>query len=490
MRPGKEVVNSGDVSGSVSGIEPTVSQTINENNNINDPLKNTCTQPQVQNIVHDNINVTNESNGNNKQSPTPCKDSSTNLDQISKENIPQNISQTTSQNIQSKQEQQEFHERQYQQTDEQKEGKMPNYNPPDTPHKDSGTNMADLACLPQPTHLITHKPDITIHPCDDMPPECCLSDNDINLLDNVRHNDPYSVLGAHVRGNFKGDTLCVIRAWVRNARRVRVSCVSGSSFVLSNDNEPVEMFHRGAWLFEKAFYVCGGKMDTHAVSCHRLLYELKVTYHDDGEREWGGIRDAFSFPLLLQHNDLCFFQSGSCWHVDSLMGSHYKEVEGAKGTRFAVWAPTSQFVSVVGDWNGWDGRAHPMRKRHEFGVWEIFVPVAIPGMKYGYRIVPHDGGADMVKIDPYAQHFENPPGHSSIISTDDDAFKPESERFTWTDHEWMEKRKRIAYSGELKKQPISIYEVTYIYAFMCVCVCVCLRNTHTHLYPHICTPTS
>lgn len=105
------------------------------------------------------------------------------------------------------------------------------------------------------------------------------------------------------------------------------------------------------------------------------------------------------------------------------MGSHIITVDGVVGVRFAVWAPNCTCVSVVGDWNGWDGRAHPMRKRVEFGCWDLFIPGIGAGEKYGYRI-HSKSGADFIKIDPYAQEFEVPPKTASIISACDDAFKP------------------------------------------------------------------
>ena len=104
------------------------------------------------------------------------------------------------------------------------------------------------------------------------------------------------------------------------------------------------------------------------------------------------------------------------------MGSHIITVDGVAGVRFAVWAPNCICVSVVGDWNGWDGRAHPMRKRVEFGCWDLFIPGIGPGEKYGYRIHAKNG-TDFIKIDPYAQEFEVPPKTASIISGCDDAFK-------------------------------------------------------------------
>ncbi|PHJ17589.1 alpha-glucan branching, partial [Cystoisospora suis] len=140
------------------------------------------------------------------------------------------------------------------------------------------------------------------------------------------------------------------------------------------------------------------------------------------------------------------------------MGSHICTVDHIKGVRFAVWAPSACFVSVVGDWNGWDGRSHPMRRRVEFGVWELFIPSIGAGEKYGYRIHTR-GGTDVIKIDPYAQEFENPPKTASIISACDDAYKQPEDRYQWSDQEWMSRRKELGEKDLLRRQPMAIYEV-------------------------------
>eukprot|EP00922_Rhytidocystis_sp_ex-Travisia-forbesii_P032249 GHVS01047962.1.p1 GENE.GHVS01047962.1~~GHVS01047962.1.p1 ORF type:complete len:670 (+),score=79.19 GHVS01047962.1:304-2313(+) len=152
-------------------------------------------------------------------------------------------------------------------------------------------------------------------------------------------------------------------------------------------------------------------------------------------------------------------RTGSCWHVDNLMGSHIMEIDGAVGVRFAVWAPNCRQCCVVGDWNQWDGRVHPMRKRHDYGVWELFVPGIGSGQKYGYRLHPKTGGVDFVKIDPYAQEYENPPATASIVSKCDDSFKQAEKRFQWADEKWMKHRAQLGRTDVMRRQPMSIYEV-------------------------------
>src|SRR5690606_22092072 len=124
--------------------------------------------------------------------------------------------------------------------------------------------------------------------------------------------------------------------------------------------------------------------------------------------------------------------------------AHARSLEGVDGVTFAVWAPNAYRVSVVGDFNGWDGRVHPMRNRN--GIWEIFVPHLVPGDHYKYEIVGA-GGDLFVKSDPFAFFSQPGPETASIIY--------DLNRYEWKDGDWMEKRaKRDPYHG-----PMSIYEV-------------------------------
>src|SRR5690606_5774165 len=138
---------------------------------------------------------------------------------------------------------------------------------------------------------------------------------------------------------------------------------------------------------------------------------------------------------------------GSHRRIYQKLGSQFVALEGVEGASFAVWAPNAQRVSVVGDFNGWDGRCHPMRKRHEVGVWELFVPGLERGALYKYEIVGPGGQLLPLKADPLAFEQELPPATSSrvhgLIEHD------------WQDAEWLEVRGAALASSA----PISIYEV-------------------------------
>lgn len=263
------------------------------------------------------------------------------------------------------------------------------------------------------------------------------------------------------------DLLC-FRLWKKDSYDVLLRPIKKHYFKFASEEEWIPAFKRCDWLHQRAFHVrLTDSGINHLSSAHNandllirtpLYYDAKVKYEGDGSHAEYEIRDAYNFSLLAPEFDLKFFQAGSCWHVDNLMGSHIMTINGVLGVRFTVWAPNAVFVSVVGDWNSWDGRSHPMRRRVEFGIWEVFIPNIGALQNYGYRI-HSNAGADFIKIDPFAQSFQNPPATASVISDCDDAYKPPHERFQWTDEIWMEKRAKIAQEKRISRIPMSIYEV-------------------------------
>ncbi|KAK6588164.1 alpha-glucan branching enzyme [Cryptosporidium xiaoi] len=356
-----------------------------------------------------------------------------------------------------------------------------------------------------------------------------IMDHDLHLLNKAIHPEPFSILGYQKFGEDSEYEYYVVRAWIRNAKSVKIKALDNSFSSIGLDNTPVEMENRhingnNTWLFEKAFrtlkdripttrtHFCGydsnnytkndlkenlqgennnnngdnnppytqkkGKLTLENTTCstdvacnyyihdnldsnnclRKLYYEYLVEYINDNSGKEYKIRDTYSFGLLLSDEDIKLFQSGSCWHVDNIFGSHIIEYNGVKGVRFTVWAPNAKFVRVVGDWNSWDGRANPMRLRYGVGIWELFIPHLGPGEKYGYEIHSNLNHI-FVKIDPYSQEYEIPPKYASIISSCDDSYKNKDDRFKWEDEDWMKRRKEMGIKGELRRQPISIYEV-------------------------------
>ncbi len=177
-------------------------------------------------------------------------------------------------------------------------------------------------------------------------------------------------------------------------------------------------------------------------------YLLRITWPgEDGFDTIQYTEDPYRFGLLLGEVDLYLFAEGTHRDLGRALGANPMVIDGIAGTRFAVWAPNARRVSVVGDFNQWDGRRHPMRLRFESGVWELFIPRLGPGTRYQYEIVGADGTLLPLKSDPVARATEAPPSTASVVTAD----RP----ITWHDAEWMATR---ATRHQLSA-PISIYEV-------------------------------
>ena len=167
--------------------------------------------------------------------------------------------------------------------------------------------------------------------------------------------------------------------------------------------------------------------------------------------DWGGpiqeTEDPYSFGALLGELDIYLLVEGKHRDLGECLGAHAMMVDGVPGVRFAVWAPNARRVSVVGDFNTWDGRRHPMRLRHEAGVWEIFVPRLAPGALYKYELLGPDGAVLPLKADPVAWRVEPPPATASVVA--------DPAPFRWSDDSWCTERAR----RQAPDAPISIYEV-------------------------------
>jgi 1,4-alpha-glucan branching enzyme len=156
--------------------------------------------------------------------------------------------------------------------------------------------------------------------------------------------------------------------------------------------------------------------------------------------------DPYSYGLILGDVDLHLFSEGSHWQLAERFGSVVTEIDRVAGVRFAVWAPNAKRVSVVGDFNTWDGHRHPMRLRHSAGVWELFIPRLGAGERYKYEIVGVNSEL-LQKADPLARATERPPATASIV--------PQPFAFRWNDSDWMASRA----TRQSPDAPISIYEV-------------------------------
>lgn len=177
-----------------------------------------------------------------------------------------------------------------------------------------------------------------------------------------------------------------------------------------------------------------------------ITLHYRINWRDEEGNEHQFI-DPYSFRPQLSDFDLHLINEGKHWHVYRILGAHLTKVDDIEGTLFAVWAPSAERVSVVGDFNRWDGRYHPMQLRGGTGIWELFIPGILPGALYKFELRNRDSGAVFVKIDPYARQFERRP-QTACITTGPSAYQ-------WNDNEWLTRRKQ----WDWQHKPMTVYEV-------------------------------
>jgi 1,4-alpha-glucan branching enzyme len=240
----------------------------------------------------------------------------------------------------------------------------------------------------------------------------------VEALLGARLHDPFRFLGLHRTGS--GWTL---RVFNPHAEAVWMH--------LHGTSEPLERVHP-AGLFE-----------WRGTTRPPEAYLLGVL--EDGRAR--SLYDPYAFVPALSGHDLYLFNEGKLRQAWRTLGSHVEERNGVAGTRFAVWAPNAERVSVVGDFNRWDGRLHPMAVHGGSGVWELFIPGLTGGELYKFEIRNRATGDVMVKIDPYAQAFERRPGTAARVTGPSD--------YRWGDGPWMEQRG----TWDWQRAPMSVYEV-------------------------------
>ena len=236
----------------------------------------------------------------------------------------------------------------------------------------------------------------------------------LTMLTSEVSYDPHRVLGLHQLGNDK-----IIRLFRPGATAIHIE--------LHGQIVEMELVDK-AGLFELVV-----PADT-----TRLDYRI---YHTNGLLA----HDPYVFWPTFGEVDAYLFNNGVHYDIHRKMGSHVLHHQGIEGTSFTVWAPSARRVSLIGDFNHWDGRVNPMRSLGSSGVWELFVPGMAAGMRYKFEIITKTG-ARLIKTDPYALCFEVRPKTASFVS---DPFQ-----YQWGDRVWMDQR-----SKETLSRPMSVYEV-------------------------------
>jgi len=232
----------------------------------------------------------------------------------------------------------------------------------------------------------------------------------------ARHHDPFAWLGQHTV-----DGRSAQRAFLPGAFGVEIQTPAG--WVVMEQSHPAGIFtHQGEVIPVP----------------YRLRWEDRHGFHER--------HDPYVFGPVLGNLEVYLFGEGHLYEAYRHLGAHRRHHEGVDGVLFAVWAPNAERVSVVGDFNDWDGRAHPMRARGQSGIWELFIPDLAVGEIYKFEIRHRDSGAVFVKTDPYAHAFELRPSTAARVVEND---------HVWADQDWMAARA----GQDWQHAPMNIYEV-------------------------------
>ena len=240
------------------------------------------------------------------------------------------------------------------------------------------------------------------------------------------HADPFSILGPHPSGP----------GWV--IRFFRPGAAE-ASVLLEGAAEPIHATRlRPDGFFEAT--LPPKLLERPAPSSYRVRFRSR--YGENVE-----VRDTYAFPYLLSEFDLHLIGEGRHYDTYEKLGAHIKTLEGVRGVHFAVWAPSARRVSIVGDFNRWDGRISPMRARGSSGIWELFVPELSEGAINKYEIIGPNGNMLPLKADPYAFRSELRPNTGSVVAN--------LENYEWSDGVWMLARQQKNWL----ESAMSVYEV-------------------------------
>jgi len=247
---------------------------------------------------------------------------------------------------------------------------------------------------------------------------------EVQQIVRAEHSDPFHVLGAHPV-KVHGQPAIAVRAFVPDADQLWV--------LRDSERVSLQRIHRDGF-FEAVF------------PGETQIFSYRLRARNAAGNEWE-FEDPYRFPPVLTDFDLHLLGEGTHYKTCEKLGAHLTEVQGVRGVVFAVWAPNARRVSVVGNFNYWDGRRHPMRVRGGTGIWELFIPGLGEGEVYKYESKARGDDYVGLKADPYAFSSELRPQTASVVYGLD--------RYTWHDEAWLAERPR----RQGLDAPIAIYEV-------------------------------
>ncbi|WP_198262639.1 1,4-alpha-glucan branching protein GlgB [sulfur-oxidizing endosymbiont of Gigantopelta aegis] len=243
--------------------------------------------------------------------------------------------------------------------------------------------------------------------------------HDLSRIIEAKHHDPFSVLGFDQENQ-------LIRVFLPAAENVQLVLPSKPDAELSR-------------VPESDFFQWQGDLSL-------LDKHLELKWLDKSGYQHQGYY-PYTFAPQISDFDLHLFSEGKLLQCYNVLGSHPRTIDGIEGMFFATWAPNAERVSVIADFNQWDGRAHPMRVRGDRGVWELFIPGVKNAYLYKYEILNRHSGEVLEKIDPYSQQYEYRPATASITSATDD--------YQWQDAQWLSQREK----DNWQHSPLSVYEL-------------------------------
>ena len=250
-----------------------------------------------------------------------------------------------------------------------------------------------------------------------------------------RHSDPFGFLGPHaIDGGW------AIRFFIPWAEEAQISLQPpATESAAPASAQAVEALKLRPEGFFEAL-----------LPAHQTSALAPTSYKIQGRTHYGesfDLYDPYAFPCVLTEFDLHLMGEGRHYDTYQKLGAHLVTLEGVRGVQFAVWAPSAKRVSLVGDFNRWDGRVHPLRARGSSGIWEIFIPELAEGAIYKFEIIGPDGNMLPLKADPYAFRSELRPNTGSIVAN--------LENYLWNDSDWLSQRS----TKNWFQSPVSIYEV-------------------------------